>query len=332
MKATPHYEMTVIDGCQYSNWDRELFEELRTGGLSGVLATVVYWEDARQTLSLIGAWHQHFRNHADIIVPADSAEGIIRAKKEGKTAILLGLQNASPIEDELALVSVFRSLGICSMQLTYNNQSLLGSGAYEDIDSGITRYGRKAIEEMNRVGMIVDLSHSGDRTILEAIEISQRPVAITHANPKTWHPALRNMNDEVLKALAQNGGMLGFSLYPLHLKGGGACTLDEFCDMIAWTADQMGVEHVGIGSDSVRKWDYSCLEWMRSGRWTFAPDYGEGSPDMPSWPDPPDWFRSPADFPNIIKGLFDRGFSRQEVASVMGENWLNFFAASLHPA
>ena len=98
------------------------------------------------------------------------------------------------------------------MQLSYNNQSLLATGCYESDDPGITRMGRQVIREMNRVGLVVDMSHSAERSTLEAIEISERPLAITHANPSFWHSALRNKSDAVLNALAESGGMLGFSL------------------------------------------------------------------------------------------------------------------------
>ena len=157
-------------------------------------------------------------------------------------------------------------LGARFMQLTYNNQSLLATGCYEAEDTGITRMGRAVIAEMNRVGLVVDMSHSGERSTLEAIEVSSRPIAITHANPSFWHPARRNKSDDVLKALAESGGMLGFSLYPHHLKDGSQCTLQSFCEMIARTAEMMGINHIGIGSDLCQDQPDSVVEWMRVGR------------------------------------------------------------------
>jgi microsomal dipeptidase-like Zn-dependent dipeptidase len=217
------------------------------------------------------------------------------------------------------------------MQLTYNNQSLIGAGCYEKTDAGISRFGREVIHEMNRVGMIVDLSHSAEHTSLEAIELSERPVAITHANPASFHSALRNKSDDLLRALAQSGGMLGFSLYPFHLRDGGQCTLESFCRMVVDTAELMGIDHIGIGSDMCRNWGYETLEWMRSGRWTFAADFGEGSADKPTWPEQPAWFRTPADMPNISQGLLDRGLELQEVGKIMGGNWLRFFSDGFEP-
>lgn len=322
----------IIDALQYSNWDRALFEALRQGGVTAVHVTVSYWEDARATLTNIGRWHRHFEAHGDLIMPAKSGADILAARDRGKTAVILGAQNCSPIDDELALVQVMRELGLMVMQLTYNNQSLLGAGCYEAEDSGITRFGRQAIREMNRVGMIVDLSHSGARTTLEAIDMSQRPIAITHANPASWHPALRNKSDEVLKTLAESGGMLGFSLYPLHLKDGSSCRRDDFCAMVARTAELMGVDRIGIGSDLCCGWGYEVLEWMRSGRWTFAVDLGEAKAgDKPVWPDQPDWITGPADLPNIAEGLRVVGFAESEVAQIMGGNWLRFFTDGFAP-
>ena len=136
--------------------------------------------------------------------------------------------------------------------------------------------GREVIKEMNRVGLVVDMSHSAERSTLDAISLSERPIAITHANPNFWHPAKRNKSDNVLRALGESGGMLGFSLYPHHLKDKSHCSLDSFCEMIARTADLMGVSQIGLGSDLCQDQPDSVVEWMRVGRWTKTIDYGEG--------------------------------------------------------
>ncbi|MGB7260769.1 MAG: membrane dipeptidase, partial [Albidovulum sp.] len=226
---------------------------------------------------------------------------------------------------------VLHRLGLRFMQLTYNNQSLLATGCYEADDTGLTRMGREVVAEMNRVGMVVDMSHSGERSTLEAIEHSTRPIAITHANPHNWHAALRNKSDTVLKALAASGGMLGFSVYPHHLKGGGACSVQEFCTMIARTADLMGIKHIGIGTDLCQDHPDSVVEWMRSGRWTKKVDFGEGSADAPGFPPMPGWFNDNRDFGNIAGGLKATGMAEADVAAVMGGNWLRFFGESFGP-
>ena len=224
-----------------------------------------------------------------------------------------------------------RELNLMIMQLTYNNQSLLACGCYEAEDSGVTRFGKQVIKEMNRVGMVVDMSHSGERSTLEAIEISERPIVISHANPNSFHQAKRNKSDKVLTALGESGGLLGFSLYPFHLKNGPDCSLDDFCDMVANTADLMGIDHIGIGTDLCQEQPLSVLEWMRNGRWSKEMDYGEGSKANADWPRPLSWFRDSRDFPNITQGLQKRGFRTEDIAKVMGMNWLNLLDEGLKP-
>ena len=133
------------------------------------------------------------------------------------------------MEDDIGLVEILHKLGARFMQLTYNNQSLLATGCYEPDDTGLTRMGKEVVEEMNRVGLVVDMSHSAEISTLQAIEHSSRPIVISHADPEFWHPARRNKSNTVLKALAETGGMIGFSLYPHHLDGGTDCTLEGFC-------------------------------------------------------------------------------------------------------
>ena len=319
-----HDGLIVIDALQASNWDRELLEELREGGATAVHVTLAFWEDARAALGNIGRWHRLFEDHGDLVMPARTADDIEEAKRAGKTGIIFGFQNASPIEDDLALVQIFHELGVRIMQLTYNNQSLIGAGCYETADAGVSRFGREAIREMNRVGMAIDMSHSAELTTLQAIEISERPIAITHANPLSFHKGLRNKSDRVLGALADSGGMLGFSTYPFHI-GGSDISLDAFCGMIADTAEFMGVDRIGLGTDMCRKLSSGYLDWMRSGRWSKRIDSGEAGTAGGGWPDWPAWFRSPADLPNITRGLLDKGFAEGEVAKIMGGNWLGFF-------
>ena len=173
---------TLIDGLQYCNWSREIFQQMRQGGMSAVHATVSYHDGFCDTVRNRVEWNWRFRDHSDLILLGRNADDIATAKASGRTAIFLGLQNPMPIEDDLGLVEILHELGIRFMQLTYNNQSLLGSGWMEPVDGGLTRMGREVIREMNRLGMAVDLSHAGERTTLQAIEASERPVAINWSN------------------------------------------------------------------------------------------------------------------------------------------------------
>ncbi len=325
------HQSLFIDALQYNNWSEEIFQQIQDGGLSAIHVTICYHEDFDEMLQNVNDWNDRFELYADKIFLGRTASDVRKAQKEGRTAIFFGFQNCSPIEDDIGLVEACYELGARFMQLTYNNQSLLATGCYEENDSGVTRMGRQVIKEMNRVGLVVDMSHSAERSTLDAIEISERPIVISHANPSFWHPALRNKSNEVLKALGESGGMLGFSMYPHHLKDSSNCTLESFCEMIASTADLMGIGHIGIGSDLCQNQPDSVVEWMRNGTWTKERDFGEGSAGSAGFPDQPSWFRDNRDFSNIALGLKDVGFSDDEVAAVMGNNWLNFFESSFGP-
>ena len=324
-------KMMMIDGLQYSNWSREVFEQMRAGGLSAVHVTIAYHETCRETLFNIGAWNRLFEQHDDLIMPVHTAADIEVAHAHNKVGIMFGFQNCSPIEDDIDLVEIFHQLGVRIMQLTYNNQSLLAAGCYESADPGVTRFGKVVIEEMNRVGMVIDMSHSAEESTMQAIELSQRPIVISHANPEFFEPAKRNKSNRVLSALAESGGLLGFSMYPFHLKDGPKCSLESFCNMVADTVDLMGIDRVGMGSDLCLNQPLSVLEWMRNGRWSKQMDYGEGSASNAAWPAPLTWFESSSDFPNIVQGLQKKGFNNNEVEKIMGRNWLEFCRHSFGP-
>jgi membrane dipeptidase len=321
----------LVDCLQYANWSERIFRQMREGGMTAVHATICYHENFRETVANLSAWQRRFERYSDLIFHGRSAADLRKAQADGRTAIFFGFQNCSPIEDDIGLIQIWHELGVRFMQLSYNNQSLLASGCYEEEDTGITRMGREVIAEMNRVGLVVDMSHSAERSTLQAIEISARPIAITHANPAFWHPARRNKSDALLKALAESGGMLGFSLYPHHLRGGSQCRLEEFCAMVAEAAERFGLDHLGIGSDLCQDQPDEVVAWMRNGRWTKRTDFGEGSATAPGFPQQPDWFRDNRDFATIAEGLRRTGFSAEEVAAVMGGNWLRFFETSFGP-
>lgn len=322
----------IVDALQYCNWSEKVFRQMNEGGVAAVHVTICYHEDFRETVQNIVQWNRRFEAWPHMILHGLSADDARRAHAEGRTAVYFGFQNCSPIEDDIGLIEVCHRLGARFMQLSYNNQSLLATGCYEADDAGITRMGRQAIREMNRVGMVVDTSHTSERSTLEAIELSDRPTAITHANPHVWHPAPRNKSDAVLKALAESGGMLGFSLYPHHLRDGSSCSLEDFCAMVARTAQIMGTEHIGFGSDLCQDQPDGVVAWMRNGTWTREGEGGEAPEAAPVFPPQPPWFRDNRDFSGILDGLRKTGFSEDEVRRIAGANWLDFFDRSFPAA
>ena len=314
-----------IDNLQYCNWSRDIFLINREAGLNAVHVTLVYHEDYDEFLQRVKEWDRFFEENSDLIFLGKTFEDITKAQSDNKTAIFFGFQNCSPIEDDINLIEKVYEHGCRFMQLTYNNQSLLATGCYEKNDSGVTNFGREAIKEMNRVGIVVDMSHSAEKSTLDAIEISEKPIAITHANPSFWHQALRNKSDFLLKKLSESGGILGLSLYSHHLKDGTNCKLESFCEMVAKTAEIMEVKNIGIGSDLCLNQPDSVVEWMRNGTWSKSTNYGEGSKKKPGFPKQPDWFLDARGFDNLESGLKKVGFNKQEVDGILGNNWFNFY-------
>ena len=314
-----------IDNLQYCNWSRKIFEFNRSAGLDSVHVTIVYHEDYDELLIETKKWEKLFSENSDIIFLGKDFKDIEKANIEKKTAIFFGFQNCSPIEDDINLVEKIHKLGCRFMQLTYNNQSLLATGCYEKVDSGVTNFGREVIKEMNRVGIVVDMSHSAEKSTFDAIELSEKPIAITHANPSFWHPAKRNKSSDLLKTLGESGGMLGLSLYPHHLKDNSNCTIESFSEMVARTAEIMDIKNIGIGSDLCLNQPNTVVEWMRNGTWSRSKNYGEGSKNKPGFPKQPEWFQDARGFENIENGLKKIGFSDSESHGILGNNWYNFY-------
>ena len=315
----------IIDGLQYCNWSEKIFKQWRMSNLTAVHVTIAYHEQFRETILNFEKWNSYFESFSNLILPAYSLKDIIYAKENNKTAVIFGFQNPSPIEDDIRLIEILHRLGARFMQLTYNNQSLLATGCYEEQDSGLTRMGKEVVKEMNRVGMIIDMSHSSEKSTLEAIEYSSVPITISHGNPEFWYKAKRNKSNKVLRALSENNGILGLSLYPHHLKNSSNCSIEEFTNMIKDLIDLIGVEHIGFGSDLCQDQPDSIVEWMRVGRWTKNMDYGEGSPSNPGFPKMPSWFKDNKDWHKIFENLSQSGLTDNQIKKIQGENWFDFF-------
>lgn len=323
----------VVDCLQYNNPERPRFEEWRKGGIDCVHVTVAIWEGARETLSALGKWNRLLEANADLIALARTADDIRSIAASGRTAVVFGFQDTSPFEDDIELVQIFYDLGVRIAQLTYNVQNRVASGCWEPEDSGLSKFfGRNVVAEMNRLGMLVDVSHCGEKSSRDAVEASSRPIAITHANPSEFvgdriELNRRNKSTPLIKRLAERGGVLGLSMYPKIMKGGSDCTLDTFLDMIAWTVDRIGVDAVGLGTDYYDGWPQSVLMWWRAGRW--ARESAVPIKGFSRWPA---WFQSSADFQNLIEGMSRRGFTDAEIDKIAGGNWIRLFEESFVPA
>ena len=317
-------DIILIDGLEYCNWNRDLFENAHQAGITAIHATLVYWENTEESFAKIKYWNDLFKEHYDIITHAKKTEDIFQAKKNNKLAIIFGFQNSAPIANDIFLVEKFFKEGLRFMQLTYNNQTPLAGGCFEPKDSGVSRFGKAVIEEMNRLGMIVDLSHAGKQTCIDAIDFSSKPVAISHANPSFFHKSIRNIDSDVLQKLAKKNGFIGLSLYPYHLKNLGKCKVEEFCSMIKELINLIGEDNIGIGSDLCLNWPDEIVMWMRNGKWTKKIDYGESKDNNPKWPELPNWYSKPSDLKNLFISMCKNNISEKVATKIVGENWLSF--------
>lgn len=327
----------IVDALSMPTPERRWFEQWHEAGFTAVNTTVAVWENSYETLALLGKWRRVIADNADLVATATSVEQIEAIRQSGRTAILLGFQNTAPVDHDIELFGVFRDLGVCIMQLTYNLQNYIGCGYWEEHDSGISsRFGRKAIEEMNRVGILIDLSHCGERTTLEAIELSARPVAITHANPREFvgkgvYGAGRQKTTEAIKALAARQGVIGLSPNRNMVPRGAATTLQEFADLVAWTVDLVGIEAVAIGTDYCPGHSGSVRSWWRYARWSREKAPAEQMTMAPheGWSQ---WVSKPAGLSSLIAELARRGFAPDDIARIMAGNWMRLFAQTFTPA
>lgn len=317
----------LIDALQCGTFDRDVFQRLVTGGFTCVTPTLGFWEGTTESLDSLAHWRDMERENADLIRIVRRAADIETCKAEGKLGVLLGYQNTNLLEDRIRYVELFADLGVRVLQLTYNNQNELGGSCYENEDSGLSRFGREVVSEMARWGMVVDCSHTGDRTTLDAIEHSPKPIAVTHANPASVFAHKRNRSDDVLRALAETGGVIGCAAYRNITPDWACATAKGFAELIARTVEIAGVDHVGLGTDFSYKGDDAFREWMRKGRWTRSVQYGAGSAAAPGAVAKPDWLPEPERLIDLIPALREVGFSAEETDKIMGGNWLRLYGA-----
>jgi len=322
----------IIDGLQCGHFDRPAFEALQRGGVVGVVVTCGFWEGAVESLDSLARWRDLVAENADVAEIALTAADVARIGGAGKIAVILGFQNSNLLDGRIRFVEFFAELGVRVIQLTYNNQNELGGSCYEAEDSGLARFGKEVVREMNRAGILVDCSHVGDRTTLDAIKASQKPIAVTHANARSLFDHKRNKSDAVVRALAETGGVIGCATYR-NITGDDYCrTVEAWCTMVARTVDLAGIDTVAIGTDRSHNFAAPDYAWMRMGRWTRGIDYGAGSAARPGKVPPPDWFQSVEDIALIPGGLRAVGFSDDEIAKLTHGNWLRLYEATFRAA
>ncbi|WP_172330164.1 dipeptidase [Mangrovicoccus sp. HB161399] len=315
--TTLHDDLTVFDGLIISDWGRPVFEAMRAGGLTGANCTCSVWENFRDTMLEIGRWNGMFRDHADLIVKARTVADIRQAKADGRTAVVLGFQNTSAFEDRLEFIELFKEQGVGIVQMTYNTRNLVGSGCYETVDGGLSDFGHEVVAEMNRVGILCDLSHVGPKTSEDVIRASKRPVAYSHCLPAGLKAHPRNKSDEQLRFIAEADGFVGVTMFPPFLAAGNGATVDDYVAAIDYIVNLVGEERTGFGTDFTMGYGAKFFEYLNRDK-----GYARQLTDI--WEvEFPDGLGSVADFPNLTAAMERAGWSETKIRRIMGENWLS---------
>jgi membrane dipeptidase len=321
-----HDQALVIDALHTCNWSREIFEELRTAGITAVNASNVLWENFAGGIDEVARWKRRFQDNADLIRPVRTIGDIAAAKAEGRTGIIMGWQNTSPLEDRLDYLAIFKDLGVGIMQLTYNTQNYSGAGYLEETDSGLTGFGREVVDEMARVGVLCDLSHVGDRTTADTIAYSKKPVCMTHVLPRRLRDVKRNKPDELMLACAEKGGVIGTSFFSPGLVAGNDATVHDVLDAMEHVIDLVGEDHVGIGTDfsqgHARPGPWLLWANRDKGTGRTLTEFGSARISKPAGVD------KVHKLPNLTAAMLQRGWGEALVLKLLGGNWLRLLTVS----
>ena len=314
--ASLHDDLIVFDGLIVSNWSRKIFENMREGGLTGANCTCCVWENFAGTMQNIADWKDRFDTEADLITQAYTTADIRAAKAAGKTAIALGFQNVSAFEDQIGYIRLFKELGVGIVQMAYNTQNLIGSGCYESRDGGLSDFGREAVAEMNRVGIMCDLSHVGAKTSQDVIDVSDKPVCYSHIAPAGLKDHPRNKTDEQIRTIVEKGGFVGVTMFPPFLKRGTDSTVDDYVEAMDYIINIAGEDAVGYGTDFTQGYDRPFFEWitMDKGYARKLTEFGE----ILSL----EGIGCIGETSNLTAAMERAGWREPRIRKVMGENWL----------
>jgi membrane dipeptidase len=338
-----HEQLIVIDMLTESSLPDGLFEDMHRGGLTcgsftigaggldhfsgGTVPLLRDWWSWDATVRDLALWKKLFAQPEHRLHPILCAKDIQAAKSEGQVGIMLNTQNSICAGTDLNNIDALYYQGLRVMQLTYNLQNFLGSGCLEDPNNNLSLLGIDAIGRMNDLGMVVDTGHTGEGTILHALEVSEKPISCSHAGLKTLSSVEnpRVVSDNALKAIADRGGVFGLSAIPGMLTGTMRCTINDYLDHLEHAINVMGIEHVGLGTDFVAGVELPQI--------ATSPDWqGKQVPtSLDVWPvcSGHEGLQNHADYGNITRALVARGYSDENITRLMGGNWLRLLKDTL---
>lgn len=315
-----HARLTVVDGLIVSDFGRKVFKDMRRGGITAANCTCCIWEDFTATMRNVMQWKAWLRDNVDLITQIRTTADIRRAKAEGKTGIILGWQNVTGIEDQIGYLSLFKDLGVGIIQMAYNTQNLVATGCYESKDAGLSDFGREVVAEMNRLGILCDLSHVGPNSSRDVILASKQPVAYSHCLPAGLKPHPRNKTDEQLRFIIDHGGFVGVTMFTPFLARGTDATVEDYIDAIEYVINICGEDRVGYGTDFTQGHDQAFFDWISHDK-----GYARRLTDLGT-------IKNPAGLETIGQtgaltvAMQRRGWGEARIERIMGENWINVLA------
>jgi membrane dipeptidase len=317
-------ESIIIDACSPLASEGDNYKRYLKGGVTVIAATVFPTGGyLAETISGIAQYYARYRAD-DRLKPILTVNDIYEAKKEKKLGIMLAFQGTSHLQANISLIEIYYNLGIRQMMLCYNTKNPVGDGCEERTNAGLSRFGEKAIKEMNRLGVLVDLSHTGYTTTMEAMEVSEKPVVFSHGNARGVYNSMRNLTDEQVIKVAKMGGTVGVNGYPAFISSDSRPKVNAFIDHIDYYVNLVGIDHVALGldyyqcqagilDDVIAKKIYDDL--IAAGQWSTA-----------TYPPPPyhypEEIKLPELLPNLAPALAARGYAESDIKKILGENYL----------
>ncbi|WP_372424865.1 dipeptidase [Salinarimonas chemoclinalis] len=281
------------------------------GGVDMVSLTVAAVDGMHDTIRLLAKRRREIEGRPDLYRLVGSVADIRAARAEGRLAVLLHFQGTHPFERNLDLIALYYALGVRHALLVYNERTLVGDGCHEPGNAGLSVFGRLVVAEMNRVGMLVDVAHTGERTALDAIAHSAAPVMISHVTPRALFDHARNPSDDLIRAAAASGGVIGINGVGLFNGADAQTMAARISEGMAHVAGLVGPRHVALGSDFMYL-EGSAYRWYYDRAYMYPAGYSE----------PPWLFVQPEQLPRVTEELVRRGFSDAEIVGILGENFL----------
>ena len=322
-----HEEAIIFDGtCPLLTHSPDHTSYYVEGGVTVVAPSLAANHDCGEAIKRIAQWMGIIRERSDELLHVTEVEDFRRAKEQGKLGILFHFQNSLPLEQSIELLDVYKALGVRVIQLTYNVKNFVGDGCLERTDAGLSAFGIRLIKAMNRAGIAVDLSHTGNKTTLDAMDVSEYPVVFSHSLAKAVFESPRNLTDEQIKRVAEMGGVIGLNGFPPFVADTTRPTLDDLLNHMDYMAELVGIDHIGIGID----FEYidESMQATSLAHYNYFVKTGQWNPK--DYPPPPYYYPQGLDdpryFPNLTKALLERGYSEAETKQVLGGNFMRVYS------